>query len=370
MLAGIDMLIASHWPYFYLLLFLALGVFFELALIQKEEFDVKYSVIKNLLYILGFCVVTAFCALRVKGVGADDFQYDYFLTANSVELIGLEIGFEYLVHIFRLLDLGFYALSFLVAIIFNVGAFFLSRAFNIPFFFWLFSYACFGNYFELVNDHMRNGLSLGVVMISLALFVRNKYLISFLFLLLAVSIHYSSIIFILAPFALFLNLERKGLLSVLFLCVMLTFIPSYHYVSELLSSLNGISFLDNALLKIASKDLGSQYAVGFSWTLFGGLKFFIATLFLYLFPHFREKREFLICIMLYICGVFLWSFFHEIYIFSGRFWRSMSIVEPIILFYILRKFEFKYVYLAFAMLVLFIFAHMFVPFRSLSYFVG
>lgn len=353
------MLLASHWPYIYILLFIIFSFLIEIMLGQNRT-------VKNTLYILNVAILCFFSYYKDVGVGADDSNYVWYLTGPDSAREHLELFSYFIFSSFHYLGYGLSEFNLFCTFLFCVGAWRLSSAFNISLLFWLIVYISFGNFFELNISHIRNCLSLAVVMLGIPYLKRKKDLHYLAFILTASMIHFSSFIFVLCVLIKRINVSIKVLSAILLLSIPLTFISIYGGLYTFITSLD-IWFLNPMIIALQQKQIGSEYAVGFSWSLFSVQRYMFAFVFLILFKDNLNDLHVKLVICSYILGILLWSMFHEIYIFSSRFMRSMSIFEPILMWLIIKEFKKDYYWLL-AVLVLFLLGNRFIEYRVGSYF--
>lgn len=317
------MLEVTHWPYIYTLLVVTCLAFIGLV--------VKYNKSHNL--VVGFFILILTSALTLSkavGVGADDLVYQSYFDSTLEFPSNAEPLFGLLIWIFSNLGLGVEAFALLTNFVVVAGGIVLCVYFKVPIAFWIAFYMALGAFFEITYDHIRNGLALGVTLLVLPYLFEKKVKNYTIGVIAAVLIHYSSVIFLVLPLWLKLNLSRKSKVTILLLTIVVTNLEIYARIFDLINSLGGFG-IDALVARVQSKDLYSEFAAGFSWTLFGLLKYLIAFSGIYFFGNRGPLSK---VVSVYIYGIVLWATFHEIGIFSGRFWRSLSVVEPLIVFHI------------------------------------
>lgn len=354
------MLSITHWPYVYVLLLISLSL-----LIEKVNESSKITA--KVLYTINTVMVFIFIYMKSYGVGADDDNYLLFLKGSEDVRKELEPAFYHLLNVMNYLKLELNDLNLFVTIVFSICAYNLSQKFNVSYLFWLIVYISFGNYYELNIDHIRNALALAVVMYAVIYLVDREYFSYYLLIVFATLIHYSSCIFLVVPLMMTINYSLKKVVIITLLSICATFIPIYSLISNTLLSIN-ISILNPMMIAIQHKNIGSQYAEGFSWSLFSIQKVFLLLLFSFFYRRVLSDNKTKVILVLYLLSLVFWAVFHEIYIFSGRFSRAFSIVEPFVIYYLIIKFKHKQSVFLFTLLYLFLIANLLIENRIGPYF--
>lgn len=339
-------------PYFFLLVTVA--VFALVGLMKRSD-----GLENNLFSFYILVLTSVLTAVKAVGVGADDQTYQSYFEDRELLSEFAEPLFALIVLVFQKFGLGVTAFAIFTNTIFVIGAISFCRYFGIPFAFWVLCYMAFGNFFEITYDHIRNGLSLGITLFFLPYLFRREYLIYIFGVLISTLVHFSAIIFLPLPFIVSCKLGWKTAIMVLFASIVVTKIEFYSFISDLMQGAYGLG-LDALFIRFASKDLESEYASGFRWSAFGVVKYLIGFFVLIA----NRRGVWSDALKVYVYGIVLWAFFHEISIFSGRFWRSISVIEPIMIFYCLSMFKRKeigYILIVFLLILAGIF---FIPARS------
>ncbi len=164
--------------------------------------------IRNAFYCLGI-VSTFFIFLLLTGLKGDvgtDYNGYFYLYNNWGQKkytepfvsIQIEPGFWFLCYISNLLKIPFSAFWFCIACINIVTKFVFFKKLSPYLFLSLLIYLS-GLYIERDFDGIRQGLSVGIAYISILNYFDKKKIKHIILLLIAISIHYSSLIFILIP---------------------------------------------------------------------------------------------------------------------------------------------------------------------------
>lgn len=183
-------------PYYLLFLSIYLSSYYDIC--RGGSVQTKKSI-----FYLGFLTTSVFLIIftGLKGdVGTDYKGYLnlYSEYANPSYSTLFEPGFRLLCHFCNLLKMPFHVFWFCIACITLLTKFIFFKKYSPYFFLSLLIYLS-GLYIERDFDGIRQGLSIGLVYISILYYFDNKKLGYLIFLLFAISLHYSSLIYITIP---------------------------------------------------------------------------------------------------------------------------------------------------------------------------
>jgi hypothetical protein len=199
--------------YLFLLLLFVFGVL--------EIFDQNKD--KYILYVVSFIMFCVFSGLKYN-VGTDYLGYKYYYenADNSVIMRdnGVEPGYTFLMLAFRFFSIGFIGYWFLLSVI-NFGfKYYIFKKYSPLLFASLLIYFV-GLFMERDFDGIRQGVSIGICYLTIP-FILNRRLLPFiLVILLASTIHASSLIFLPAYYFSKINFSNKLIFTVTAILVLL-----------------------------------------------------------------------------------------------------------------------------------------------------
>lgn len=188
-------------PYYILFLVIYISAYYDLC--KGDSVQIR----KSLYYVAIFSTVIFFVFFTgLKGdVGTDYQGYFNLYTVWGAKKytdpfvsVQIEPGFWLLCHILNLLKIPFPVFWFLIACLTLSTKFIFFRKLSPYFFLSLLIYLS-GLFIERDFDGIRQGLSVGVAYIAILCYMDRKKIYYCLFLLVSISIHYSSFIFVIVP---------------------------------------------------------------------------------------------------------------------------------------------------------------------------
>ncbi len=233
---------------------------------------------KYLAYFLSFIVFCLFSGLKYD-VGTDYSTYRYYynnsMNWSIMNANGVEIGYIYIMQLFKNLSIGFVGFWFILSFVNFCFKYYIFHKYSPLLFASLLLYFV-GMFLERDFDGIRQGFAMGVCYLTIPFIMRRQFLPFLLLVLLAATIHASSLVFLPAYYLVSFNISNKVIfisVSVLALMVMLNISFTQTMVNFLPESI--IKMRLNSYMSVAD----SQYTkkVGLSI----GLIFRIGILFIY-----------------------------------------------------------------------------------------
>ena len=197
-------------PYYILFLLIYLGAYYDFC--YGDSLQIQKSV-KTLFYftVISFIIIIT----SLKGnVGTDyNSYYNLYSVWGTKKYTGfvtlqMEFGFWLISHIFNFFNLPFAFFWFFLSCLTLITKFIFIRKFS-PFFFLSLLIYLSGLYIERDFDGIRQGFSIGLAYISILYYFDKKRIHFFVFLLFAISIHYTSLIFLSIPILTKIELSNK-----------------------------------------------------------------------------------------------------------------------------------------------------------------
>ena len=234
-----------------------LGLYILSNLFRNKYFD-KFIV---LIISLILSILPGFRALHI---GADTYMYDSILYSDLSKgtyfASNIEPGYIFLVELFQSFSIEpyfFYLVSFFANILVITTIFNLKR----NRFLVLLSYLTFSNVFMIGFNILRQYLALSIFIFSIKYLLDSKFLKYFICVLLATSIHYSSIFFIIF-IPLFLVIKRGYVAYAYIISFLIPFF--YNFLQKnlifILSDLTGKNAIENYIGRTQQSGAGIWYA--------------------------------------------------------------------------------------------------------------
>lgn len=251
-------------PYYLLFLIIYLSSYYDIC--KGDSFQIR-----NSLYYLGFLTTLFFFIIftGLKGNVGTDYEgyfnlYSIWGVKNYSDRfvsVQIEPGFWLISHIGNLLKMPFPLFWFCIACITLVTKFIFFRKFSPYIFLSLLIYLS-GLYIERDFDGIRQGLSIGLAYISILFYLDKKKIKYIIFLLLAISIHYSSLVFLIIPLLYRIQIKKRiayiiisiGIifmtLNVNIFSFALTFLPKGYIESRINTYMTNSTYAGNIGLNI------------------------------------------------------------------------------------------------------------------------
>jgi len=311
----------------YLLLF---GITYIFAI-----FDVinggKY--IKNYLFLVLVTILTLFAGLRYN-LGADYLGYYSYFNKATISLFGgLELGFEFLAVLVRetfgSYEIFVLLLDTLTFVFVYKSIKSMSKVYLIPLYIYSIQYFLGGP-----MGQMRQALAMAILLYSIK-YVISRDLKRFIFVvLIATSIHFSSIVFLVVYGLNYIKVNKVFLTVILISSVIVgkTFLPRYILLQ--LFSLFDIELFDKINHYVTSEVYGTEYSGQIIAYIERLLIFFIS---LYFYKESDDKRI-KVFIQVYWLSLLLFFMFADISILAQRSSRPFKMVEIFLYGYLIEKF--------------------------------
>lgn len=199
--------------YIFLLLLFVFGVL--------ELFDQNND--KYILYLISFFIFCIFSGLKFN-VGTDYQTYkNYYDYSNNPKYLienGVEPGYIYLMYCFRVLSIGFIGFWFIISCINFSFKYYIFKKYSPLLFASLLIYFV-GLFMERDFDGIRQGLSIGICYLTIPYILKRKFWPFFILVLLASTVHASSLIFLPAYFIFRIKLRNNLIYFVVLLLISL-----------------------------------------------------------------------------------------------------------------------------------------------------
>jgi hypothetical protein len=200
--------------YYCILIWLMLG-----GLLEQISIDVD----RYLLY--GFTLVLFIVLAGLKyNVGTDIAQYNSLYEHSSaysnIARTGVEPGYYVLMKLFRLFGLGFVFFWFMICLANLSAKFYIFKKYT-PYLFPALLIYFVGLFFERDFDGIRQGIGIGICYLSIPFILKRRFWPFFILVLLATSIHVSSIIFVAAYWLPNMKFSNKFIIIVLVIQVLM-----------------------------------------------------------------------------------------------------------------------------------------------------
>ncbi|ANF82883.1 hypothetical protein A3K93_12250 [Acinetobacter sp. NCu2D-2] len=289
------------------------GIYFAVIGLYVLSNLFNNKVVDKFIVLIISLILSILPGFRALHIGTDTYMYDSILYSDLSEgsyfVTNIEPGYIFLVNIFQIFSIEpyfFYVVSFfanllIVSTIFNLKK---NR------FLALLSYLTFSQIFLIGFNILRQYLALSIFIYSVNFLFEKKYLNYIIFVLIATSIHYSSIFFIFF-IPLFILIFNKYIISAYMLAFTFPFI--YNFVQK-----NLIFILSNFTGKVAIENY-----VGRGQESGAGIWYIFYLLVLIYFIILRNKNSyeyyFFVCSYILLLGFYTnISFFNLAYEGPGR----------------------------------------------------
>lgn len=232
---------------------------FILYLLGIIEINENRKTVSKAIAIISAIVLILFAGLKIDG--ATDF-ISYKLLFNQITIFNkeglMEPGFQLWMVFFHHLLLGFtifyfftvaFSVSAKTAIIYKLAPF-VSVALMIYF---------SGCFFERDNDGIRQGISIAFCFIALYFLIKDNYIFYILFTLIAISFHYSSVIFFGAFILKKLHWKNKTIL--LLICLSYIINIAGIFITKFLLPYVPTGAINDKIDMYASKDYGTEIGI-------------------------------------------------------------------------------------------------------------
>lgn len=315
---------------------------------ESKSFYYKFSYVFLLLFIF-------LASIRnYSGADFDSYQEIFYITSSKYDLFFIEPLFGLLGFLVSRISLNFNLYLFIIASISIILKFRFIRNYSPYVFLSILVFYC-GNYVVQDMGQIRQGLAIGITFLSFKYLLERKYLYFYLIVLTASLLHYSAMIFFLAPLLVNFNISFYKAIGGWFLSFALGFYLKSFSGSFLgLESLFSNEYAATKFSYIEDKDYNAQ--VGFSVGMILRLILLILALNIN-YSKIRNEVEVNVCKMvtnLYFFGGIVYFIFGFVEFYASRLSLYFTIYEillvPLVLKYHKKTFMF---YVVFTMIVVF-----------------
>lgn len=290
----------------------------------------KYNFLYSQIFFLVFVGLLLFVGFRYE-IGPDWDSYHEmfsFLTFDNFLAYAFEYGFSFLIVSTKFVNNSFSFFIFIVAFLALLLKFLFIKKYSPYIFLSILIYLAI----QLIDrdfGQIRQGLALGITIWGYHFAIQKKPIHFLVIAILAFSVHYTAIIFF---FAYPLCQIRISLLQTILLLVGAIIIGFFFtkFIAMILHSFSGHRLIANKIeVYLASKDFGFKLGLLIGHMLKIGI--------LILFHYLRKKHEDLNPLFnLYLAGLLILFIFNSIAIFAGRFALYFFTYEIIILPYMIK----------------------------------
>ncbi|MFW6025648.1 MAG: EpsG family protein [Candidatus Woesearchaeota archaeon] len=359
----------------YIVLYLVLALFslIEITYSHKKEYR-NISLFTSMLIIL---FIILFVGLRYE-TGADYYSYvKHFNKTNSISFSHIlsqriEPGFLLINYIIKN-TLHNHIFLFLFIALASIGVkykFCLNYSYYIfiPIFYY-FSYS----FLPLEMGQIRHALSIGILLISVRYIIQNNFYKFAFWVLIATTIHYSSIVFILTYFFNKIKLNRKRIIVIFIIAIIIGMVNINNITIEMLKILPDLTPIRRAISYLRRPNIVGRRGIALQdiW------KTFLIIIFLTFYKKMFKQNEFYNGIFqVYFFGIIIWFSMNSIDLFARRFAHVYNFIEGILISYFIFKLKHRRIkilillILSFIMLIRFsnvLSSGRYVPYKNVLY---
>jgi len=248
----------------YYLIWSLLFILSYCEIISFKDYPKRLILNRNIIFLL---LITFIIIAGLKGnVGTDYASYKEvfertYSEKNYSYLNAIEPGFWIWMKFISLLGLNFAAFWFITCF-FNISLKFYIFSKLSPYISISLSIYFIGLFFERDFDGIRQGIAIGISYLGIYYYLKHKYIRFYLAIILAFSIHYTSIIFLFVPLLSKWEIPEKKIYLIIVFALLLL-ISNIYLINETTISLLGNNFITARILNyIAADEYGKQ--TGFS----------------------------------------------------------------------------------------------------------